>query len=105
MSSKTNKGNFMFPRMASQVGTCCHSPVENADRKISCQTLGARHLVMGRGAEGARKIMVKRKDRTGENKVVPRPIQTAFFSDTSATLISARKRVGSEKSGTGSPMG
>lgn len=42
----------MFPRMASQVGTCCHSPVENADRKISCQTLGARHLAMGRRGEG-----------------------------------------------------
>lgn len=60
-------------------------------RNVACQTLGARHLAMGRGGSRARTLVVKWKDRMGENPIILLATQTAFFSDTFVILISAQK--------------
>lgn len=74
-------------------------------RKISCQTLGARHLAMGSGGGRARKLVVKWEDGMGENMIVLLATQTAFFSDTFVIWISAQRKVQDEKPGTVSPLG
>lgn len=67
--------------------------------------MGARHLAMGRGGVWARTLVVKWKDRMGENTIIVRATQTAFFSDTFAIQISAQRTVQEEKPGAVSPVG